>query len=552
MTFARYVLGVTVLTLSTTSALSSQAGDRGLDRALAAITPEFLKAHITFLGDDLLQGRRPGTRGYDIAARYVAASFEAMGLQPAGDSRSYFQRVPLLETKPERQDTVFTLERGGTLTDTLVFGRDFVSSGHTFERSISVAAPLVFAGYGIDAPELNYNDYEGADVKGKVVVVLFGGPPTFPSTARAHYSSGLVKAEAALRHGAVGVLGLASPALEKLYPWELLVADTARGGVYWLDRNGEPANAFRESRVGGWISTAAAEKLFLGSSVTANEIFEQDSKGERVAPAALQAHLRAQTASTHRRFDSANVAAILRGGARPDEYVVYSSHLDHLGVGDPVDGDDIYNGVLDNASGVAGMLGVAKAFSTLTPRPLRSVLFLAVTAEEVGLIGSDYFARNPTVPTGAIVANVNIDGLPVLYDFRDVVAFGSEHSSVASAVQAASRRLGVEVSPDPLPEQIFFVRSDQYSFVKQGVPAVFATEGLKAVDPAVDARQLFDQWVATRYHRPSDDLKQPLNFEAGVKGAKLQFLIGHHLASDRERPRWNPGDFFGERFGKRR
>ncbi len=549
---AHVLLGVAVFALSTTIALSSQAADRTLDRALAAITPEVLKAHITFLGDDLLQGRRPGTSGYDIAAKYVAASFEAMGLQPGGDGSTYFQRVQLLESKPQSTVTAFSLERGTAPIDALVFGRDFVASGHPFEPSISFAAPLVFAGYGIEAPELNHNDYDAVDVKGKIVVVLFGGPSRFPATSRAHYSSGLVKTETAVKHGAVGVLALASPTLDKLYPWELLVADTTRGAVYRVDRKGEPANAVRQSRVGGWISTAGAEKLFRGSSVTATEIYEHDSKGQSVAPVALQTHLRVQTASTHRRFDSANVAAIVRGGARRDEYVVYSSHLDHLGVGDPVEGDDIYNGVLDNASGVAGMLAVAKAFSTMPQRPLRSVLFLAVTAEEVGLIGSDYFARNPTVPAGAIVANVNLDGMPLLFDFRDIVALGSEHSSVASAVQAAARRLGVEISPDPFPEQLFFVRSDQYSFVKQGVPAVFAVEGTKAVDPALDGRKLFDQWIATRYHRPNDDLGQPLNFEAGAKGAKLQFLIGHFLASARERPRWNAGDFFGERFGRKR
>jgi Zn-dependent M28 family amino/carboxypeptidase len=180
------------------------------------------------------------------------------------------------------------------------------------------------------------------------------------------------------------------------------------------------------------------------------------------------------------------------------------------------------------------------------------VLFVAVTAEEVGLIGSDYFARNPTVPRDAMVANVNMDGLPLLYDFADVIAYGFEHSTIAAPVRRAAERLHLEITPDPFPEQVFFVRSDHYSFVKQGVPAIFATEGMKAADPAVDGRALFDAWMATHYHRPNDDLQQPLNFTAATKGAKFQFLIGYNIASDADVPRWNQGDFFGDRFGQRR
>jgi hypothetical protein len=443
-----------------------------------------------------------------------------------------------------------TIESPGQSPETLVFGRDFVTLGHAFESAVTLAAPLVFAGYGIEAPELKHNDYGAIDVKGKVVVTLFGGPAKFPSTARAHYSSA-VKAETAAKHGAVGWLTLATPTMEKLIAWPLLVANLQRGTVHWVDRNGEPADAYRPLRVRGIVSLAAAQRLF-GKSLDAKEVFARDGAGEAVTPASLQTRLQAQTASTLRRFDSMNVAAIYRGGAQQGEYVVYTSHLDHVGVGAPINGDSIYNGVVDNASGVAAMLAVAKAFATLPQRPTRSVLFLAVTAEEWGLIGSDYFARNPTVPASAMVANVNMDGVPVLYDFLDVVALGSEHSTVASAVQRATRQLGLEVSPDPFPEQIFFVRSDQYSFVKQGVPAVALVWGLKAVDPNVNARKLLDDWMATRYHRPNDDLSQPLNFAAAAKAAKANFLIGHFLASDRDRPRWNAGDFFGGRFGRQR
>jgi len=552
MTIRRGFLSVSLFALCATTALSSQGSrlDSDVERALATITPELIRAHVRFLGDDLLQGRGPGTVGYDIAARYVAASLEALGFQPAGDNNTFFQQVPLLETKPNVSRTSAALELPGEAPVALVYGRDYVTRGQAFEAEVDLAAPLVFLGYGIEAPELKHDDYRTSDVRGKIAVVLSGAPAAFPATARAHYGSGFVKAEAAAKHGAVGVVGIASHVLDKIFPWPALVKDYQRGAVQWVDKNGTPANVFRQLRVNITVGSAAAGLLFRGSSLRAEDIFAQDSKGEAVVPSPLPGRLRAQISSDHRRFESANVAAVYKGGGRAGEYVVYSAHIDHVGVGDPVNGDAIYNGVLDNASGVAGMLGAAKAFSTLQQRPNRSVLFLGVTAEEYGLIGSDYFARNPTVPANGIVANVNIDGLPMLYDFRDIVSFGGEHSTVASAVQRATRRMGLELTPDPLPEQMFFVRSDQYSFVRQGVPAVFTAEGLKTVDAAVDGKKILDEWLATRYHQPSDDLNQPINFAAAAKGAQLQFLIGHFLASDPEAPRWNPGDFFGKRFGK--
>jgi Zn-dependent M28 family amino/carboxypeptidase len=217
-----------------------------------------------------------------------------------------------------------------------------------------------------------------------------------------------------------------------------------------------------------------------------------------------------------------------------------------------VDGDSIYNGAVDNAGGVAGVLAAARAFTALPSRPARSVIFLAVTAEEEGLLGSDYFVRNPTVPGDAIVANINIDGLPLFYDFRDVVALGVEHSTLKAAADRAARALKLQVTPDPYPEQVFFIRSDQYSFIKRGVPAIFPMEGPKAANPGIDGAKTFTQWIATRYHKPSDDARQPLDFEAGVKGAKYSFLLGYFIATDPARPVWNRGDFFGDLFGSAR
>jgi hypothetical protein len=534
---------------NTQQSAGSESLDQSLGTALTKITPAFVKAHISFLGDDLLEGRGTGTKGYDLAAKHVAATFEAMGLEPAGDDGSYFQRVPLIETSLDPAATTLTLEPSGGRKETLVFGRDYVSSGSAFDRTIAISAPVVFVGHGVEAPEQQHNDYANVEVAGKVVVALFDGPAKFPSSARAHYSSSLVKRQTAVAHGAVGFLQIASPALEKLYPWDLLSAD-ARRAILWVDQQGRPADVFPELRVTGWLSAEGAKKM-LGTKVAA-DIFSREAAGEPTAARTLDTVLAANISSVQRHFDSSNAAAIYRGAELPNQFVVYSAHLDHMGVGASVDNDNIYNGVLDNASGVAGMLAVANAFSSLRDRPRRSVMFVAVTGEEMGLVGSDYFARTPTVPADAMVANVNLDGLPLLYDFADIIAYGSEHSTIAEPVRRAAERLDLELTPDPFPEQVFFVRSDHYSFVKQGVPAVFATEGMKAIDPAVNGRASFDGWMATRYHRPNDDLQQPLNFTAAAKGAQFQFLIGYHIATDAAVPRWNEGDFFGQRFGRRR
>ena len=248
-----------------------------------------------------------------------------------------------------------------------------------------------------------------------------------------------------------------------------------------------------------------------------------------------------------------DVGGLLRGSdARlRDEVVVFTAHLDHLGVGEPVRGDSIYNGALDNASGSAALLEIARAFTTLPERPRRSVLFLSVTAEEDGLLGSDYYAQHPTVPIERIVANVNIDGLAILYPLRDIVMLGAEHSTLDSTVARVARRMGVAVSPDPFPQEVFFVRSDQYSFVRRGIPSLFPFMGLQS-DSGVYAPTRFKQWLATRYHTSQDDADQPMDLASGAKSAQLEFMVGLEIANAPERPAWKEGDFFERTFGRTR
>jgi len=249
--------------------------------------------------------------------------------------------------------------------------------------------------------------------------------------------------------------------------------------------------------------------------------------------------------------ESPNIAGVLRGSdpQLKDQYVIFSAHVDHVGIGDPVNGDAIYNGAVDNASGTAALLEIARAFAENSERPKRSVLFLAVAGEEEGLLGSDFYARHPTVPVSQIAANINMDGISLFYDFRDIVALGSDHNSMIHQVQDVAKHMHLEVSPDPMPEENFFIRSDQYSFLKQGVPALTISEGFKTVDPSLDGRKISIAWEQTRYHQPSDDMNQPLDF-AARKCTQVLLAVGYEVSQSAERPAWNPGDVFEQRFGR--
>jgi Zn-dependent M28 family amino/carboxypeptidase len=292
------------------------------------------------------------------------------------------------------------------------------------------------------------------------------------------------------------------------------------------------------------------QALFRGAPQTLEQVFEAAERGETNSfDLAWRASMRSQ--SEHSNVRSENVVAVLAGSDPQlrSEYVIYTGHLDHLGVGEPQDGDRIYNGAFDNASGIAVMIEVARAFRSLPKAPKRSLVFLAVTAEEKGLLGSKYFAEFPTVPATDIVANINLDMFLMLHPLKDIVAFGAEHSSLEKNVLHATKRLGVELTPDPMPEEVIFVRSDQYSFVRKGVPAVFLTAGFKGATPDGPTGP---EWIRDRYHSQRDDMDQPMDLQSGVDFTRLNILIGYEVANDKARPRWNEGDFFGELFGSQR
>ena len=508
-----------------------------VEAALQQIRPAAMRAHMAFLADDLLEGRGTATRGYEIAARYVAAQLEATGLEP-GAGGSWLQAVPM-----RRGDLIAEESRVEIITpdgerSRLVSGRDVLLRGG-FEASMEVEAPVAFVGYGVTAPERGYDDYAGIDARGKIVAYFGGAPASLPHEERAHFGATPTKAENAAAHGAVGLLRLWDDEDEKGGPWSEFVQLYGNiPAIAWLE-GGAAHGSYPQIRGSAGLGPAATQALFKDAAVT-----YADAQTKLTA-ADLPVRVRMVKKNRLTDLASSNVVGLLRGSdpALADEYVVFSAHLDHLGIGEPVNGDSIYNGAIDNAAGAASLIELARAFASLPERPRRSLLFVAFTGEESGLIGSDCFVHNPPVPLASIAADVNIDGIS-MWPFDALFARGADHSTLASAVAAGAAAAGLPVVPDPFPEQASLVRSDQYAFILKGVPSLILGAQRDAA-----ARALALDWVRNRYHKPGDDMSQPMDFDAAARFTRDLFLIGYAVAQADERPRWNPGDFFGERFG---
>jgi Zn-dependent M28 family amino/carboxypeptidase len=514
-----------------------------------------LQAHIGFLADDLLLGRQPGSSGYNIAANYVASQFRQMGLLVAGTDGSYFQDVPLRQAFLEPGSAELTINRGNRST-TLVFVEQFYMGPSLGSTSSELETGLVFAGYGIEAPELEHNDYANIDVEGKVVVMLAGQPQSFPSEEGAHFASTTEKTRAAASRGAVGLLMVHTPRAKKRFQWERMKSRVGKPSMGWTRPDGEVQGIFKQIEGGALINHTAADVLFENAPVDLATILERDENGETLGGFDLDGTARMRQRSRHQDISSPNVVAVLPGSdpLLASEYVLYTAHLDHIGelhsdIVAEEHADRINNGALDNASGISVMLETARLLAEGV-RPRRSIMFLAVTAEEKGLVGSEYFAMNPTVPIHSIAAVVNLDMPLLLYDFADVIAFGAEHSSMGDFVRSAAQSHGVELSPDPFPEQNIFVRSDHYRFVQQGVPSVFLVTGVRSVDGGVDTQPIYEGFLKEHYHRPSDDLNLPIDYDAAAKFTRINTKIGELIANDPARPAWHEGDFFGRTFAK--
>lgn len=501
---------------------------------IPAISPLAVKAHVDFLASDELEGRNAGTRGHEVAARYVATRFEAMGLKPGGDNGSWYQMVPLADFALDPAKPA-SLSVGGAKFEN---GVDVLiaPSPRNGNATQTVTAGAVFAGYGLDA------DYAGLNAKGKIVVVLYGVPRGMPAE-EARAAAQLDKGMIAGTHGAVGVIYVLTPADERRVSWNSARGYFLRGQSTWLGPNGAPLGVDPGVAIGAYVNS----KVAAGLLDAPDALYASIAEGNRPKGYLLKQPITLERTSTVKIVNSPNVIGVLPGSdpRLKNEYVVLSAHLDHEGTDPNLPGPDkIYNGAMDNAAGVATMLEASRAFAESKKPPKRSILFVALTAEEDGLLGSEYLAKYPVVgPNGKVIADVNLDMPILLYDFKDVVAFGAEHSTMGPIVERAAARMGVTLSPDPMPEEQLFVRSDHYSFVKAGVPSVFLVTGF-----ANGGEKAFRTFLATNYHKVSDQTDQKFNWEAGAKFAQINYLIAREIADGAEAPRWYEGNSFGDRF----
>jgi Peptidase family M28 len=518
----------------------------GATVAASGIRPEAIAAHIRFLADDLLEGRGTGDPGHRIAAAYVASELQGSGLEPGGEGGSWFQELTLRAGRLRSATLEVGTPSGGATT--LQPGRDFVGHAPLLRGMGEASGPLVFVGYGVVAPEFHWDDFAGVDVRGKLALVLAGAPLTdrpdfFPPVPSAVYGSVRRKLETLLARGAAGVLFLQTPRRERVAPWERVLAGAEMESMDLVENGQVPP---RTGLPQALLSMAGADALLAaaGRNERLGGLIEAAESGRGQSfELGVQAHLRTEAAL--RTVKSANVVGLWRaaaGSPAAGEYVVYTAHLDHLGIAKPEGGDAIYNGASDNAAGVAAVLEVARAFTRLSAHPRRGVLFVLVTGEEKGLLGSEWFAEHPTVPRASLVADVNADSGLALFPLKEVVALGAEESTLREDAQRAASALGLAVGKDDEPWQARAVRSDQYSFLRAGIPATATGVGLGSATEAQRAAVL--EFRRTRYHRPADAYEPHRDYGPAAQLARFQFLLGLSIAQRAEAPTFLPGSFF--------
>ena len=503
-----------------------------------------IEAHMAFLADDALEGREAGTPGYEKAAAYVADQLASYGLKPAGDDGTWFQQITFRRAVRDADNLGLTVTGLDGTTIEMIENVDYVIGGSTND-SAEITAPAVFVGFGVVAPDLGRDDYAGLDVEGKIVVMLSGTPKGIQSEERAFYGSR--KTLFAAERGAIGIVSLETPTRRELNGFPRLIAqrrfDTA--SMSWLQADGTAYSLAKGIKASSYVSLEGGAKLMQDAPVAWSDILETaEAEGGNVAGFDLPVNITIKQTSVHDVVTSPNVVALLEGSdpELKDEYIVLTAHLDHIGIAKSIEEDRINNGALDNAAGSAILLEAARVLST-GPAPRRSVLFVFVTAEEKGLLGAQYFAKNPTVPKEGLVANVNMDMPIITYDFTDVIVFGANRSTIIDSVQTAASELNVALSPDPVPDEGLFTRSDHFRFVEEGVPSVYLKPGWQNGGEAEFVRHM-----TTNYHRPSDDMSNTLNFEAGARFADLKARIALALANADARPVWRKDDFFARQF----
>jgi len=511
--------------------------------AAASIDPAKISAHVRFLSLDLLEGRGPGTRGDSLAAEYIATQFALAGLQPAGDNGTYFQRVPLYAIHTDEEKTKFALIPANGQAVDLAYGAEIVSSDQTGQATADFDAPIVFVGYGIDAPEFKWNDYEGVDLKGKIALVIVNEPPSddvkfFNAKALTYYGRWTYKYEEAARRGAVGVLVIHREDLAS-YPWDVVRNSQAIEKSYL---EGDPTATLRAA---AWIQHDVAQRLLTMAGL-GNIDQEIEKAGKRGFHAVeLNVKLRAHIASEVRRYSSTNVIGKIAGGTQGEQAVLYTAHYDHLGIDKNAKGDNIYNGAVDNGTGCGVLLEISRAFALASVHPPHDFYFAAVTAEEQGLLGSEYLGMHPPIPASHFSLDLNYDallpiGIPISADVS-----GAERTNFWPTVQGVAKAFNLELMPDSNPMAGYYYRSDHFSLARYGVPAFSIGEGsLYEGHPPEWGRAQEDDYTAHHYHQPSDEFHANWDFSGDAEMAQFGFVLGW-LASEQSKPvAWQPGDEF--------
>jgi len=494
-------------------------------------------AHVKFLADDSLEGRDTGSDGLRKAQAYAVEQFKKAGLEPAG-ADGFYQPVSLLQFELDESKSSLALVKNGERKP-LSFADDAYFSTRSTRESVKLTAPMVFVGYGLKIPEKNLDELAGLDLKGKIVVYLAGSPADIPTALASHYQTAGERWKSLRAAGAIGVIAVLNPASMDI-PWSRISLNRNHPS---MDLAGEEFNETRGLQFGVIFNPASAESLFTGSGHTFAEIAALGKDRKPLPHFALAQSLQAEAVVLTEKVESANLVGKLPGSdpALKDEYVVLSAHIDHIGIGAPINGDKIYNGAMDDGSGSALVMDMAASLQAHPEKLRRSVIFLLVTAEEKGLLGSKYFAAHPTVPAKSIVADINVDMFLPIVPLKILKIEGLEESDLGSNAAKIAQSMGIKPIADPEPLRNAFIRSDQYSFIKKGVPAVKIDVGFELGTPE---QKIFKEWLTNSYHAPSDDVNQPVDLQSAATYEEFTRRLLIETANDPARPHWKSDSFF--------
>jgi len=541
MNFKNHLFAIALMT-SVSGCITRTAN---IDSSLSSINADDLKKEISVLASDDLKGRFPATDGETKTINYLAGQFTELGLQPANNG-SYFQEVPLVKITPEGP---MKLDINGSKNSlSLNYSDDFIGNTSMITDEVKLdRSEIVFVGYGINAPEYNWNDYAGTDVKGKIVMMLVNDPgyatgdtSLFDGKSMTYYGRWTYKYEEAAREGAAGAIVIHETGAAG-YPWSV-VQNSFSGSQFYLDENDQD-QARLEMR--GWVTTDAARRIFQSAGMDYDGILlEAAARGFKPFNMNLTASVQFRNRIIHTKSD--NVAALWKGSDNADEYIVYTAHWDHLGVNSSIQGDSIFNGAVDNATGTAALLEIAKAFTSLPEKQDRSILFLSVTAEEQGLLGSKYYVEHPLFPLNKTVCAINMDALNIFGKTSDMTIIGYGYSQLDEYVENILRKYGRYARPDPEPEKGGYFRSDHFSFAKAGVPALDLSEGVDNIQHGMEwGMEQQDKWTMENYHKPSDNYEpDKWDFDGMIADIKVYFEVGYDLSISDAFPNWNQGNPF--------